>query len=197
MPAFVKGVLSKFSAGLVLLLVAALLLAWPARHVLVPLWPGPVEELLYLQADGETGRDLVTVRGVSGRSHSRPLLARSRPVSLVKVEMVDGSWRHAYLLGVASSDDLSLGDEVPQRLLDPVVDIGETDFETLVLTCADGERFEVPASEVRQLIYPNRLAAIERLRLAWQRLADDIAERLPGTITESSGDSLAGTPSPR
>ncbi len=178
MPAFVKAVLRKLSAGLALFVLIALLLAWPARHVLEPLWPGPVEELLYLAAEGEAGRDLVPVRRAAP-SRTGPVLARSRPLSLVRVEMTDGGWRHGYLLGVSSADDLSLHDDVPEPLQQAVAEVREGDYDMLVLAGADGKRVGIPVLEVQRLVYPNRLAVLERVQLAWQRFADRLAERPP------------------
>jgi ABC-type phosphate transport system auxiliary subunit len=194
MPAFVKGVLRKISAGIVLLVVAALLLAWPARHVLEPLWPGPVEELLYLEAGGGTGRVLVPVRHAAILSRSEPMLARNRPLSLVRVETIDGSWQYGYLLGVSSVDDRSLRDDVPEQLLETVVELLEPDYDIIVLVCAEGQRFEIAVSEVRRLIYPNRLVLTDRVHLAWQRLAARIAERL--SDGEVMADNRGGTASP-
>ncbi len=183
MPAFVKAVLRSFTAGLALLALIAVLIAWPARHVLEPLWPGPVEELIYMAPGSETERVLEPVRRASVPTSGEPVLASSRPLSLVRVESMDGGWRHGYLLGVSAADDHSLREDIPDELLETVVELREFDYDMLVLVCAEGERFEMPVSEIHRLIYPNRLVVSERMQLALQRLADRIGERLPAGLS--------------
>ena len=179
MPAFVKAVLRKFSAGLVLLVLIAALLAWPARHVLEPLWLSPVEELLYMAPGGEAGRVFVSARRANGPPQGGRLLARGRPLSVVRVELVDGNWRHGYLLGVRSAPDHALHDDIPNGLLATMAEPHMSDYDTLVLVSAEEEQLDIPVEAVRRLIYPNRLAVSERAGLAWQRFAERIAERLP------------------
>ena len=180
MPAFVKAVLRRFVKGLAFLALIVVLLAWPARHVLEPLWPGQVEELLYLEAGGEAGRILVPAHRASVATHTKPVLARSRPASLVRVELIEGNWHHGYLLGVSSADDQSLRKDIPQELLETVAELHEPDYDMLVMACADGQRFEMAVSEIRRVIYPNRLVVTQRAQVAWQRFVDRIVERLPG-----------------
>lgn len=186
MPAHVKALLRKLSTAVLLLALIPCLLAWLARHSLEPLWPAPVEEIVYLDESGDTGRDLAPVRR-SVDSAGRRSIARDRPHSLICVALEDDQLRCGYLLGIRDSAEARMLDQIPEDLNARVVEFEVSNWDTLVMATVDERHLEIPAREIRWLIYPNRLTINERAALAWQRFAGRLADRLPDASRVTSG----------
>jgi hypothetical protein len=196
MPAHVKALVRRLSTAVVLLALIPCLLVWLARHSVVPLWPAPVEEVLYLDSSGEVHRSFAQARS-SGEFHGLRQIARGRPHSLVCLELSDGQLSCGFLLGVRAGKEQALDRGVPDELLSTVVEPGQADWAFLVMADSDDQSMEFGASEVRRLIYPNRMIVTERIILTWHRFAGRLHDRLVDEEGLAVITLAAGRTSPR
>src|SRR5699024_10201358 len=110
MPRLLSFVLRRSGAAVGLLALMAVCLALPARQVLLPLWPGVVEEQLV-----KVGPDRVERRlGRAGLppSETEEVVARSRPIMLWRIEYASGEVDHAWLAGFRTAAG-ALAPELP------------------------------------------------------------------------------------
>lgn len=134
-----------FRSPIVALLLATAvpaLLVLPARHALIEVWPGRVEE--WVLADGS--------RVFSPPEQIAPaveqVVARSRPLSLLTFELDDGEAVQGFVLSgsIHAEDDLIIDDGVATQQID--------------------------TARIRRAYRPNALTAGERLQLTLDRLRD-------------------------
>lgn len=152
-------------AGLSVILVAAI--AWPVRHVLVPMWPGPVEERLYRTVDGNIVRQFSAVGQEIESPHQ--LVARHRPVNLLIVETVHEQPMLGFPAGVRDGSGGELMEQLPEwitgnRMVPPVDSVN-----TLIIETVDEALHEVPANTIRYMYRPNRLPLMQRMALTFDR----------------------------
>lgn len=155
-----------------LVCVISLLLLWPARHVLVPLWPAQMEESLYQN-------DSNSIQRIFHRAGAEPafpgkLIARNRPLTLLSVEREEQNPVVGYLSGVRPESEALVSPELPTWLEPDLIEVSSEPSKILVLVVADGEIVEIPLAGVRRLFRPNRLRLRDRLMLAWRRLEEAI-----------------------
>ncbi|MCA1780536.1 MAG: hypothetical protein LC637_14500 [Xanthomonadaceae bacterium] len=157
-----KAVFANRLSTLVLLVaVIALIGILPARPLLPAVWPRPVEELVL--PDGRwVFRPAPWHFLAAGADESR---ARTRPLSLLQVQLSDGSNEHGYIVAQSS---------------------GSTG--TLILQTGPGQQRSLPVSSVAFMFYPNDLPLGQRVRLARGRLQ----ERLPFSRMPSHHESALG-----
>lgn len=156
------------AAALLLAILAAM--AWPARHVLVPLWPNPVDEWLLAGPDGGLEREFVA-DAVAGLDASRTL-AHNRPITLWRVELRSGENIHAWLAGVRDAESEQLLPGLPGWLAGRRIDGPLPGGRSLVLMDADNAYSEVDTSAVARMFRPNALAWHERAALALDRFRE-------------------------
>jgi hypothetical protein len=178
LPAFVKALLFKLAAAIALLILISCMLLWPARHALLPFWPGPVYEVLSETQGGKVCHTLQAWHH-EGPENCGRLIARDRPVSLLCMEFHDGSSRCGFLLGVRTDAGEGLNESIPEPLVASRVDPGEIESFLLVLSAPAKDRFEVSSSDIRRLFRPNVLSPQDRLLITWQRVSSVVGARLP------------------
>jgi hypothetical protein len=129
----------------------------PARPLVSAVWPGSIEERVL--PDGSWR--LEPVRWQSAFARNDAVRARTRPYSVVEVQLQDGSRERGYLISDTSGPD------------------GE-----LTLQTGPDQHRVLPLSATRFRFYPNDMLWRERLRLAAIRLQD----RLPLTQMPSPAE---------
>lgn len=154
-------------AGLGLIPVIIVLVLWPARQVLLPLWPEKAEETVYQTASGDSRRLFHGSRSVP--DFTGQLIRRDCPLHLVRVETNGGGRFHAYVAGVRPEEGALVADRMPQWIRSEIVVPPAGSSEVVVMLGPDDERFDVPAEAIRQIYRPNQLALTSRLRLSAQR----------------------------
>lgn len=169
MPRLPSFVLRRLGGGAVLLLLSALCLALPARQVLIPLWPNPVDEILVGSGSGAVERRFVPAPP-TGSMHA-PIVVRSRPISLWRLETQAGDVSYAWLAGVRGTEGQLLP-ALPdwfktERLEGPL-----PESMRLVLRTAGGETREVDGATVRRMYRPNGMTLPERVSLWRDRLVE-------------------------
>lgn len=168
LPRLPSTLLRNLPAGAALLVAILAATAWPARHVLLPLWPHPVDEWLLAGAGGGLEREFVT-EPVADPSRT---LARNRPITLWRVEMRSGQITHAWLAGVRDAESGQLLTVLPDWLAGPRIDGPLPASRALVLMGPDSTYSEVEASAVTRMFRPNALAWHERVELALDRFGE-------------------------
>jgi hypothetical protein len=131
----------------------------PARPLVSAVWPGPIEELVL--PDGRWRLEPVSWQ--SSFSRNNALRARTRPYSVIEVQLHDGSRERGYLISQNPGAD------------------GQLKLQT-----GPGQHKVLPLSTTRFRFYPNDMFLRERLRLALSRLQD----RLPLKQMPSPEESL-------
>lgn len=171
MPRLLSLVLRRMVAGAALLTVILLATFWPARHVLEPLWPDPVEEVL-LSAPGGSVAERRFVPAGQVLTTDGIVLARNRPLSLWRIETDSGDVLHAWLQGVRDADSGELLEAVPAWLGPARVDGPVPQAVRFVLASADRQVIEVPGVSLRRMVRPNGLGFRQRARLTYDRFVE-------------------------
>lgn len=169
MPRLPSVVLRRLGAGAVLLLLSALCLVLPARHVLIPLWPKPVDEILIATGSGAVERRFVPARSTG--SMDTPIIAHSRPISLWRLETEAGDVSHAWLAGVRAPEGQLLP-ALPDWFKTKRLDGPLPESIRLVLRTAGRETREVDGATVRRMYRPNGMILPERVVLWRDRLVE-------------------------
>lgn len=177
--------LFKCAQILVLLMAMMLLLLVPARHVLVPLWPWPVEEVIVADPVlGDARRQFVAAQ--PGVRDQNVAISRDRPVMLVVIEKAGGENIQGFLVGVRPEPDADLMEGVPSWLFDHRLSPVQPSNLVLVVMLADESRAELTLGEVHRMYRPNRLSVFERVLLTGQRVTEiwQMYGWLPGINSE-------------
>lgn len=147
-------------------IIAAILLLSlvPARQVLLPLWPGHVEELVVL----EEGRRSAARALVMGNSELEParVLVQSRPLSAAVIETGQGASVLGYPVGIRSEDGQQLSSDrpLPAAFSASVIRSMPQIDGALMIMNANDQLQSIPLRQIRRVYYPNRLSLPER---AW------------------------------
>lgn len=186
MPCLLSFVLRRLGGGAVLLAVIALVIALPARHVLLPSWPGPVDEVLTEAGPGGVERHFLPAD-----SPTRPgsmVVARSRPITLWRLETESSEVIHAWLAGVRDGEGRLLP-ALPAWLRSVRLDgpLPEP-VELVMITAGQGTRAVQGAGIVR-MYRPNDMTPAQRV-LLW---SDRIGERWEWPLT-MTGDARMRPP---
>lgn len=177
--------LLRIALSLVLLVVTMLLLLLPARHVLMPLWPWQVDELLVARASSDTARrDFVTVQ--PGEGVPNGVISRDRPIMLVAIERPGDEVIHGFLVGVRPEPDAGLLDKIPSWLLERRLISPEPSNLVVVVMRADESRTELSLGQIHRMYRPNQLSLLERALLTGQRLVE--AWRARGWLPVRAGE---------
>jgi len=170
----------RMASNLALAVVVVTLPLLPARHVLLPLWPRSVDEIILATVDERSGARFFV--DAERQQIAGDIVARDRPRSLVVVERIGLNPLAGFLLAVRASAEAPLeplpGDMERRRV--PGAALGDA---ILVLALADEQVVEIPGESVRRLYRPNRLDAPQRLALLWDR----VLERLQGRVALPQG----------
>ncbi len=153
-----------------LLLVTILLLPLvPARHVLQPLWPTNVEEVL-VSVPQRTDAERRFV--AAGRSAWDPAaeVARNRPLHLAIVELSDGRKLTGFPVGTRVDPEAGLDVPLPQALMAVWVERPDTDAAELILLDANQQIMPLPMSQVVRIYRPNQLSLVQRAAITARRL---------------------------
>lgn len=167
LPASLTRWLRQVLAGLGLFPVIIVLVLWPARQVLWPLWPEKAEETVYQTASGDSGRLFHGSR--SDPDFTGQLVRADCPLHLARVEMNGGGRFHAYIAGVRPEEGALVVERMPQWIRSEIVVPPAGSSEVVVMLGPDDERFDVPADAIRQIYRPNQLTLASRLWLSAQR----------------------------
>ncbi len=163
--------LSKSFLMVVLLVVIALLLLVPARHVLLPQWPWPVEERIMAEpVSNGVYRKFVAVH--PDDRDERSMIARDRPITLAAVEKDGGETVHGFVVGVRPEAGAELMDRVPAWLFDLEPDGSRPANAVFVMMLSDESISEFTLGEVVRIYRPNQLSLVERIVLTGQRIAE-------------------------
>lgn len=169
LPRLPSVVLRRLGSGAVLLLLSTLCLALPARHVLVPLWPNSVDEVLVETGSGQVERRFVEDNPVG--SVTSPIVARSRPMTLWRLETDKGNVLHAWLAGVRNTDGQLLS-ALPDWTRTERLDGPPPGSVHLVLRTAARETREVDGETIRRMFRPNSMTITDRMALWRDRLIE-------------------------
>lgn len=155
------------AAGCLTLVVSAI--ALPARHVLLPPWPDQVNELLMESGPGQVERRFVEADIAADAAPSE--LARSRPVSLWRIERSTGPVDHVWLAGVRGADGTLLPG-LPTWLETVRIDGPLPEPVRLVVVDADQNTRDVDGGEITRMYRPNGLSEGQRVDLWADRLSE-------------------------
>lgn len=169
MPRLLSLVLRRSGSGAALLAAIVLALAVPARHVLVPAWPDRVDEVLAEAGPGRIERHFVP--SGSDRGGNSFVVARSRPITLWRLETESGEIVYAWLAGVRDGDG-ELLPAVPAWLAPDRLDGPLPEAVSLVLVTAARENREMHGSSIVRMYRPNDLGFTDRVSLWGTRLAE-------------------------
>jgi len=179
MPCLPSFLLRRSATAAVLLALIVLSLALPARHVLLPAWPGRVEEVLAEAGPGRVERLLVPA-GTASLSES-VVVARSRPIELWRIEGHSGDFTHAWLAGLRDAEG-KLMPKLPAWSERVRVDGPLPDGQRLIIITADHEKVEIDTAGLRRLLRPNAMSVSQRGKL-W---ADRLGERWKWPFTTTA-----------
>ncbi len=163
-------------ASLSLLALIVGLVVWPARHVLLPLWPVSVYEVLSSAGEGSACCALVSRSHIREGSVER-LTVLGRPISLSCLEFDDDGLQCGYLLGLRREAGAPLLDEIPGWIDQPLVDFEDERDWILVLALPGDERLEVSLGQIKRMFRPNALTLSQRMALASERFVELISAR--------------------
>jgi hypothetical protein len=167
MPRLLPFVLRRSAAAAILLAVIALGLALPARHVLVAPWPEFVDEVLTEAGPGQVQR--LFVPGNSSGAARSTVVARSRPITLWRLETASEEVVHAWLAGVRDEAGELL--PAPPAWLEAVrLDAPLPGPVELVMTTAERETRAIRGADIQRMYRPNDLSLPERTALWRDRL---------------------------
>lgn len=161
------------AAGLALILLASLV--WPARHVLAPLWPQPVEEILYRSNDGGIDRRLQFV-GSQPDSGRQPV-ARHRPLSLVVADTTSGSQLQGFVAGIRDGPDGELVDAFPDWLQADPPKLPAQSEQVLLIQTIDEQMREVAVVDLVRLYRPNQLTTVQRAEMTVESVIEVIGHK--------------------
>ncbi|RFF30061.1 hypothetical protein [Wenzhouxiangella sediminis] len=169
MPRLLSLVLRRSGGGAVLLALIVVVLAVPARQVLLEAWPDRVDEVLAEAGPGRIERRFLP-------SDSREpvdafVVARSRPITLWRIETESGEFLHAWLAGVRDTDG-GLLPALPAWLEPVRLDGPLPDAVRLVLTTASRDKREVDGAVIARMYRPNDMGFADRVSLWSGRLAE-------------------------
>jgi hypothetical protein len=170
MPSPVTYWLQQIVTTIVLITCIVLLTLFPARHVLLPLWPTPVEEWIVQSGQDEVDRFVRQAGLVATARSSAGLIARTRPLNLVELERRDMPPMFGFLAGYRDSPDEPLQPRLPDSLLQPRVELPLSPDLVVVLVTVDEVAVEIPMDELIGLHRPNQLSLLERFDLAFSRI---------------------------
>lgn len=168
--------LQQIVVAILLLHLIVLLALWPARHVLLPLWPGPVDEYILPAANDQAERVLL-VPGAEKSPDSGAALSRSRPISVVALERRSAPPVLGFLVGVREEPEGPLNGRVPAELTGPVVELPSQADWVLVLSGDDSQLLEFPVAELAGLYWPNQLSLSERTQILVDRVIAGMRQR--------------------
>lgn len=169
MPRLPSLVLRRTGTGAALLGLIVLCLALPVRHLLLAPWPERIEEILTEADGGRVERRFVPAG--SSSSIDSPVVARSQPITLWRLETDSGEVTHAWLAGARDGQDQLLPG-LPAWLENVRVEGPLSAGLQLVVITAAGETLEVDGASVRRLYRPNSLSSTERIVLWFDRLEE-------------------------
>ena len=155
--------LEQFIIIIALSAVILLLPLLPARHFVSQYWPGSIDELIVIGPDG-SDRVLMPARRFSRHDGHYQAVARSRPLSLVAVETVDGELIHAFPIGTRRAESGELIFASRSQLQDSE--------GKLVLQLADESQLEIDRASIRRVFAPNQLTLAERVQLTVVRIVE-------------------------
>jgi len=139
-------------------LIAAAVLLLPLHRLLVPSWPDPVVEWI----DG-SGRLELRIEGGSWHDDA---VRRARPLHAVRVDFKHQSSHYGYVVGLRRE---GVDREAPDRgwwRPDGPCELGLSDVGRV-------EQIEwIDCSEIQRVVWPNRLAWVDRLVLAGRHVID-------------------------
>ncbi len=133
----------------------------PARHFISHYWPGLIEELI---VEGPDGPDRLLLPVGYELATELTLVARSRPRSLVTVEMLDGELVHGFPIGIRrpDADGLEYASRMEQLLSEG----------RLVLQLADESALEIDSDLVRRVYRTNQLSLLDRVHTTVMRMIE-------------------------
>ena len=152
------------------------LVIWPARHVLLPLWPVSVYEVLSPDGKGRACCALVSRLDLRRESFDR-LIVLGRPFSLSCLEFDNDSVQCGYLLGLRQEAGAPLMDEIPVWADQALVEFEDEPHWILVLTLPGDERLETSLGQIKRMFRPNALTLSQRIALAGERFVEAISTR--------------------
>lgn len=179
MPRPLSLLLRRSGGGALGLALVVLVLAIPARQVLLPAWPNRVDEVL-----SEAGPERIERRFLPSGADEKIdtiIVARSRPIMLWRLETESGEISHAWLAGVRDSQGQLLP-TLPAWLQATRLDGPLPGAAHLVLVTAARENREVDGAGVVRMYRPNGLRFSERVSL-W---ADRLSERWQWPFTATA-----------
>lgn len=169
MPRLPTLVLRRSGSGVALLALIAVGVFLPARQVLLPAWPDPVEEVLTQAGPGRIER--LFLPADSNRPFEPAPLARSRPLTLWRLEYDTGTVAHAWLAGVRDGD----GQLLPAlpAWLEPVrLDGPLPEAVRLVVITSTRESREIEGESIVRMYRPNGMNIAQRAAL-WRDRIDE------------------------
>lgn len=169
MPRLLPFVLRRSAGGAALLLLMALSLALPARDVLLPAWPDPVEEVLAEAGTGSVERQFLSPGSMG--SVEALVVARSRPITLWRLEADSGHISHAWLAGVKDGEGQLLP-ALPAWLETVRLDGPLPSTARLVVITEARESLEVDGAGIARMYRPNAMTLVQRIRLWRDRLGE-------------------------
>ncbi len=169
MPSPVTYWLQKIAATCLLLASILLLPLIPARHVLLPLWPNFVEEVLINVSDQASAARHFVPAGVQEWDPSAEI-ARSRPFHLVVVQLSDGRELSGFPVGTRTGPQADLDIPLPPAMMAMWVEKPEAIASELILLDAGQQIVSLPMSEIVRLYRPNQLSLVQRAAMTAKRL---------------------------
>ena len=159
--------------AIILISVIVLLVSFPARHELLPLWPAAVKEYI-LAAEGEPGERVLLQSNAEQRPPRQTVVAHSRPLSVVALHVVDEGVSFGFLAGYRASADGPLEPVLPEPLRLARVELPLQSDWVLVMLAADDQLLEMPAESLMAFYRPNQLSLYERFGLLLSRVATSL-----------------------
>lgn len=175
MPSPVTYWLQQIVMAILLLGVILLLVLSPARHVLAPLWPAAVDELI-LPGKTDQAERVLLLAGPAYRSGQPAAIVRSRPRSVVAMERRGEPPSFGYLAGYRDEPGAPLQSRLPDELQVPRVELPLDDSRILVMVLADEQLVEMPADELVALYRPNQLSPTDRIGLLTHRVIGELRQ---------------------
>lgn len=167
MPRLPSLVLRRSGGGAVLLALIALGLVLPARHVVLPPWPDPVDEVL---AEGSPGRiERHFLSADAPVSVDSLVVARSRPITLWRLETDSGEVLHAWLAGLRDGEGTLLP-ALPAWLQAARLDGPLPEAVRLVVITASRDSRELEGEDIVRMYRPNDMTLAQRAGLWRDRL---------------------------
>jgi ABC-type phosphate transport system auxiliary subunit len=170
MPSPVTYWLQQIVMAIILIGLIVLLTLWPARHVLKPLWPPPVDEYI-LSAEADRGERLMLSVGAAGLPERNSAIARSRPHHVVVLERRDEAPLLGFIAGYRETPDAPLSGQLPEALKPARVELPLHADWILVVNPGEDALIELPVAELVAFYRPNQLSLSERLSLMVSRVA--------------------------